>query len=59
MPSEDITFCMNDKCEEINCIRNPKRIRMLIPHSFAWLEGTEDCLLKKENNNNEGSLCRG
>lgn len=43
MPSEDITFCMNDKCEEINCIRNPKRIRMLIPHSFAWLEGTEDC----------------
>ena len=44
MLSEDITFCMNDKCEEMKCFRNPKHIRLPILHSFAFLEGTEYCI---------------
>ena len=36
MPSEDITFCANDKCNIQNCERNPKNIRNFnILHSFA------------------------
>lgn len=40
--SEDITYCMN-KCNDMKCFRNKKHIKLLIPHSFSFLEGTEDC----------------
>lgn len=39
MPSEDITFCFNWNCRRMKCERNPKHIRLDIPHSFAQLEG--------------------
>lgn len=48
MPSEDITFCFNYKCNIKKCIRNPKRIKLPIPHSFAYLEDTEYCMKKKK-----------
>lgn len=35
MPSEDITFCANQNCMDMNCRRNPKHIKLNIPHSFA------------------------
>lgn len=36
MMSEDITFCANKSCSDMNCHRNPKHIRIKdIPHSFA------------------------
>ena len=35
MSSEDITFCANRNCGDINCYRNPKRIKTQNPHSFA------------------------
>ena len=43
MASEDITYCMNENCKEMKCFRNPKHIKLPIMHSFADLEGTEDC----------------
>ena len=48
MPSEDITFCMNRKCNYKKCERNPKHIRLLIPHSFAYLEDTDYCPKKRK-----------
>lgn len=33
--SEDITFCANFNCGDMDCVRNPKRIRLPIPHSFC------------------------
>lgn len=33
--SEDITFCANDGCSDMKCMRNQKHIRLPIPHSFA------------------------
>lgn len=36
MSSEDITFCANKECCDQKCERNPKRIRLPIPHSFAF-----------------------
>lgn len=33
--SEDITFCANFNCSDTSCMRNPKNIRLLIPHSFS------------------------
>ena len=44
--SEDITFCANYNCEDIGCERNPKNIRLPIPHTFALYT---DC--QKWNNN--------
>lgn len=38
MASEDITFCANRECSELKCDRNPKRIRLQIPHSFSAFE---------------------
>ena len=35
MASEDITFCANRGCKDMKCERNPKNIRLPIPHSFA------------------------
>lgn len=35
MASEDITFCANKSCSNMKCERNPKHIKLLIPHSFA------------------------
>lgn len=38
MASEDITFCANKGCSDMKCYRNPKHIKLLIPHSFALFE---------------------
>lgn len=38
MASEDITFCANENCEDMKCYRNPKHIKLPIPHSFALFE---------------------
>lgn len=51
MACEDITFCFNRKCNIMKCIRNPKHINTSNGktfHSFAFLEGTEDCLKQKK-----------
>lgn len=53
MPSEDITFCMSDRCEYMKCIRNPKHIKLPIPHSYAWFEGTNECPVTKVENIND------
>ena len=49
MASEDITYCINDKCEEMKCSRNPKHIKLPILHSYGFLEGTEDCLMTNKD----------
>ena len=49
MASKDITFCFSE-CENMECIRNKKHIKLPIPHSFAFLEGTEDCLKDMRRN---------
>lgn len=41
--SEDITWCGNWDCQYMKCVRNPKHIKLPIDHSYALLEGTEDC----------------
>lgn len=41
--TEDITYCSNNKCGYLRCERNQKHIKLLIPHSFADLDGTELC----------------
>ena len=38
MESEDITFCANKACPSMKCERNPKHIRLTIPHSFGLFE---------------------
>lgn len=48
MASEDITYCVNEKCDCLKCFRNPKHIKLPIPHSFAFLENTEDCYKKQK-----------
>lgn len=35
MASEDITFCANQNCSDMDCYRNPKHIKLRISHSFA------------------------
>ena len=41
--SDDITFCGSD-CDNKKCFRHPSNIReQKIPHSFAYMKGTEDC----------------
>lgn len=40
--SEDITYCISE-CNDMKCFRNKRHIKLLIPHSFAFLEWTEDC----------------
>ena len=41
MFSEDITFCANSNCENIECYRNPKRIKLNIPHAYALFSQCE------------------
>ena len=42
--SKDITFCILD-CDNMKCFRNKKHIKHPeLPHSFAYLENTKDCL---------------
>lgn len=33
--NEDITFCANYNCGDMGCMRNPKHIKLPIPHSFS------------------------
>lgn len=40
--SEDITFCVNVNCTNIKCRRNPKNIKLNIPHSFSRFEQCEN-----------------
>lgn len=46
MASKDITYCMKTDCEIESCFRNQKHIKDNDFYSFAFLEGTEDCLKK-------------
>lgn len=39
--SEDITFCANENCKYTKCERNPKHIKLPIPHSFAMFTQCE------------------
>jgi hypothetical protein len=39
--SEDITFCGNKECSNMECFRNPKHIKLSIPHSFALFDQCE------------------
>ena len=52
--SEDITYCLSE-CNNMKCFRNKRYIKIPIPHSFAFLEGTEDCH-KMQNNKSKSSL---
>lgn len=53
MASEDITYCINDKCEEMKCSRNPKHIKLPILHSYGFLDGAEDCIKSNKNVDNK------
>ena len=47
--SDDITFCA-DMCKKKKCFRNPANIKdKTIPHSYAYLKGTDDCPFRKED----------
>lgn len=47
--NEDITFCANN-CLNHKCERHPRNIRdYRIPHSFAFLDGTDLCEGRKTN----------
>lgn len=50
--NEDITYCMSE-CNDMKCFRNNKHIKLPIPHSYAFLEETEDChkIKQKEGEN--------
>ena len=61
MASEDITFCSNVGCPDMNCERNPKLIRLPIPHSFAmfascpkWKPGNARWLTKQLEDKEDG-----
>lgn len=61
MASEDITFCANKGCPDMKCERNPKHIRLLIPHSFAlfpqcpkWKPGNAWWLTKQVEDKEDG-----
>lgn len=61
MASEDITFCANKGCKDMKCERNPKHIRLLIPHSFAlfpdcpkWKPGNAKWLTQQIERCNDG-----
>lgn len=52
--NEDITFCFSD-CKITKCIRNKKNIKhQEIPHSYAFLEGTDCCI--KTNEGSDGDV---
>ena len=51
--NEDITYCMSE-CNDMKCFRNNKHIKLPIPHSYAFLEGTEDCHKIKQNEGENG-----
>lgn len=57
--TEDITYCSNKKCGYLRCVRNPKHIKLLIPHSFADLDGTNLCYKVKNNTNNRKVIYGG
>lgn len=40
--SEDITFCVNVGCTNLDCKRNTKNIKLNIPHSFSRFEQCEN-----------------
>jgi hypothetical protein len=51
MASEDITFCMSD-CKNMKCFRNKKHIiHHEFPHSFTFLEDTENCMNSRKGLN--------
>lgn len=42
MASEDIIFCANKNCEDMECRRNQKHIKLTISHSFSLFEQCEN-----------------
>ena len=51
MASEDITFCMNSKCTNRKCERNPKNIKLhWLDHSYAMFP---DCKNFKDEEERE------
>ena len=41
---DDITWCLQNDCPMINCMRNPKNMRDPAgPHSYAAFYETEEC----------------
>ena len=60
MTNEDITFCANKNCSYLECIRNPKNIKLPIPHSFAmftecskWNDNGAKWLFENTENNKD------
>ena len=44
---DDITFCPDNQCPNLDCMRNPKNIILKhLPHSYS-VEIPRDCPLKK------------
>lgn len=61
MASEDITFCANKGCASMKCERNPKHIKLQIPHSFAlfpncpkWKDGNASWLTRQLERKDNG-----
>ena len=46
--NQDITFCMEDGCNNEECFRHRKHACPGFAHSFAYLGNTEYCPLNKE-----------
>lgn len=53
--SYDITFCVNEKCENKKCIRHKSHIPIGIPVSISDLRGNEEeeCMYKWEEENED------
>lgn len=43
---EDHCYCLNHNCDEMKCWRNPKTIKLPIPHSFSNFEGKPQYCMK-------------
>lgn len=54
--TEDITWCMNKYCTVTKCERNPKHIKQMKSHSFAYLEGTDYCEKSKSDKSESEEL---
>lgn len=62
MASEDITFCANKGCTDMKCDRNPKHIKLPIPHSFSlftncpkWKPGKASWLTRQLEDKKDGN----
>lgn len=53
--SQDITFCMEDECKNVDCFRHKTRTKPGI-HSYAFLRNTEYCPLYVEEEKDEKTV---